>query len=139
MWTEELLPKEILNLSLRSGNEFGWRFEDMPKVVAAAKASNLGILGGQVQYITNDGTCELYWLAADPEERLRGESWQDYVERSALDFLRLFEVNINSKDVREDALNSFDHLKQKQKQGVDIEQYKYMIVYLQSETESHAG
>ena len=79
---EKLLGLEILNLAIKSGREYGWKRSDVEKVLSAAKSNNLACLGGQIQFIVPEGTCEAYWLSYDPQDRKFDESWQDYVARS---------------------------------------------------------
>ena len=54
METVEKLPKEIIEKSFRSGNEFGWKINDVPLVINAAVENNLAVIGGQVQFVLED-------------------------------------------------------------------------------------
>jgi len=62
---ERFFPKNILALATKSGKEFGWKKVDFENVVNIAVTAGLAIVGGQVQYIFEDGTCEAYWLDYD--------------------------------------------------------------------------
>jgi hypothetical protein len=132
---EHRLPKEIRDKAIESGNEYGWRQQDFKEVIEVARQIPMAITGGQVQYVFNDGTCELYWLSYDPDERKPNENWLTYCNRTASETISKFEMLINQTDFEKEAL-SFEFLKQKKDQGVDIDQYKIFIIYFNdSETD----
>lgn len=56
-------------------DEHGWRFEDLPALLAEARSLGIAVLGGQVQFKLPDSTCELYWQNADASPRRDGETW----------------------------------------------------------------
>lgn len=76
------LPSELTGTADLRGNEYAWRIEDFPSVLAKARSLGYGCLGGQFQFRLPDATCEMYWLNADPDDRLRGETWSDFSMRS---------------------------------------------------------
>ncbi len=43
---EHLLPAELLGKAIKSGNEYGWDFEDLPTVRTQARACALAVIGG---------------------------------------------------------------------------------------------
>lgn len=59
MESEELLPASIKERVIRSGNQWGWRPEDVLDVLEAADKTGRANLGGQVQFVFHDGICEL--------------------------------------------------------------------------------
>lgn len=65
----KILPKEIVNKIVMSGSEYGWRLADIPNVIQSCNKLNLALLGGQIRFIFNDATCDLYWLNVDPKEK----------------------------------------------------------------------
>ena len=67
------LSKELFRKSTKSGKELGWKKVDFPKVIEFAKKNQIGIVGGQVQFVFPDGICELYWRNYDPEKRRKKE------------------------------------------------------------------
>jgi len=132
------LPKSLLDRAIRSGNEFGWRQTDFLEVVEAARKEKLAILGGQVQYILPEGTCELYWLSYDPAERLQNESWLDYCTRTASKTINKFKLLISQTNIEREAITNFELLKDKNNSGASISDYLTFILYFDdSETDNH--
>ena len=125
---EQRLPKSILDKAIKSINEFGWRQEDFLEVIEAAKQTHLAIIGGQVQYVLPDGTCELYWLSYDPTDRQLNETWLTYCDRTANECLEKFNKLIATTDIEKEAL-TFPFLSDKKKNGVDISEYLTFILY----------
>ena len=125
---EQRLPKSILDKAIKSTNEFGWRQEDFLDVIEAAKQTHLASIGGQVQYVLPDGTCELYWLSYDPTYRQLNETWLTYCERTANECLEKFNNLIATTDIEKEAL-TFPFLSDKKKNGVDISEYLTFILY----------
>ena len=129
---EEKFPKSILTKGIISGKEYGWKLDDIPEVIEEARKLNLGIVGGQIQYIFTDGTCELYWINDDPKEKNINETWTDYVNRSCNEFINIFKSKILKTDIHKEAVESFEILKDKVKNGININEYKYFILYFNS-------
>ena len=77
----ELSSELIAKADLR-GNEYAWRPHDFPAIAARAQELGYACLGGQFQFRAPGATCEMYWLNADPDERMPDESWADYSTRS---------------------------------------------------------
>ena len=137
--TEKRLPPEILaKAMLTNSSEYGWSEADFPDVIEAARRTPMAIVGGQIQYIFSDGTCELYWLNYDPAERKQDEPWLSYCNRTAQECQKLFVTIATSTNTEEEALNSFDFLKEKATAGIDIAAHKAFIIYFDdSETDSY--
>ncbi len=134
------LPETILKKAIKSGKEFGWRQTDFLDTIEKARKLKLGIVGGQVQYVLPDGTCELYWLAYDPTQRQSGEDWIEYCNRTADEAINKFRDLVTRTDFEKEALTSFDFLRDKKSKGIDIEDYKTFIVYFDdSETDLWIG
>jgi len=132
---EHRLPKGLRDKAIESGNEFGWRQKDFKEVVEAAKEIPMAIAGGQMQYVFKDGTCEFYWLSYDPNERQPNENWTTYCNRTASETITKFDKLINQTDFEKEAM-SFEFLKQKKDQKIDIEEHKIFIIYFDdNETE----
>lgn len=130
METEErLLPNEILAKAIRSGKEFGWHQQDFVNAVLAAQSTGLGIVGGQVQFVLPDGTCELYWLSYDTEERRSGETWKEYCSRTAGECITKLQKLLDTTDFVKEGIKHFDFLKAKDTHGVDLLQYLTFILY----------
>lgn len=126
---EKRLPETILRKAIKSGNEFGWRQTDFIETIETARKLKLGIIGGQVQYVFLDGTCELYWLAYDPDERQTGEDWIKYCNRTADETINKFKDLITKTNFEKEALTSFDFLKEKKEKGANIEDNRVFIIY----------
>ncbi len=69
---ERLLPESIRRKAVMSGQEWGWRKQDILGAIVAAKGAGLANIGGQVQFVFPDGTCELYWKSYDSADRKTG-------------------------------------------------------------------
>jgi hypothetical protein len=132
---ENRLPKEILDKAIRSANEFGWRQNDFLEVVEAARQKHIAIVGGQVQYVLANRTCELYWLSYDPEERQLNEAWLTYCNRTADECINKFNKLILATDIEKEALN-FEFLADQKNSGVNVNDYLTFILYFDdSETD----
>lgn len=128
--TELKLDKHILDKAIKSGNEYGWRLQDFKIAVDNAVTHNLAILGGQIQFLFPDGTCELYWLKYDTSKRLNKESWSNYCERTKKECLEQFDRLIINNDLEKVGLENFDFLKLKKQNGLNIMDYMICILYL---------
>ena len=53
---EKKLPKHILEKSIKSGNEYGWKEADVIDAINSAVENGLAIIGGQIQFVFEDGT-----------------------------------------------------------------------------------
>jgi hypothetical protein len=126
---ENRLPKYILDKAIKSGIEFGWKQNDFIEVVQAARQTFMAIVGGQIQYVFTNGTCELYWLSYDPEERQANESWLAYCNRTADECIDKFNNLIRATDIEKEALTHFHFLKDKKKSGVNINDFLTFILY----------
>ena len=130
---EELLPENLRHRAVKSGNEWGWRLDDVPLVAKACEKLGFAILRGQAQFYLPDGTCEMYWLKADPAEKKPNESWKEYSKRSCSEFLQFFEALVERTDFEKEGTESFRFLKEKKAAGVNIKNYLCFIIYPISE------
>ncbi len=82
---EHELPSDILNRGSRVGNEYAWRIQDIPDVIAAARSANLISIGGQLQFrLPDGGTCECYWVDVNTYKSVDEElPWAERVSRTA--------------------------------------------------------
>lgn len=82
---EKLLPHDLLSRATLRGNEYAWPLEDIPKVIEAAKESNLVSIGGQLQFrFPGGGTCECYWVQVDTCQTVPSNlPWAERVGRTA--------------------------------------------------------
>ena len=127
--TENRLPKSILDKAIKSTNEFGWTQNDFFEVVETARQNFIAIIGGQIQYVLADGTCELYWLSYDPDKRQLKEDWLTYCNRTAKECIDKFNQLILTTNFEKEALASFQFLADKKKSGVNINDYLTFILY----------
>lgn len=57
-----LLPDTLRTVACRSGREWGWQPEAIPLVIDEAEKLGLLNVGGQLQFLMPEGTCECYWV-----------------------------------------------------------------------------
>ena len=132
---EYMLPTDILSKAVLSGKEYGWRRQDIVDAIKAAASVGLAVLGGQVQFVLSDGTCELYWMNYDSTDRNPDEPWESFVNRSSEETLAGLQ-HIMSHDLVQEGVSNFGFLKEKQSQGVKLEDSLLFIVYFQTEKEA---
>lgn len=125
---ETKLPKYILEKAIKSNNEFGWRENDVVEVINTAVENGLAILGGQVQFVFEDGTCELYWLNYNSNDKLNNENWSEYSRRTANECIQKL-GKIASRNIESEAIEFFDFLKNKKNNGKEIYQNMIFILY----------
>ena len=125
---ETKLPKYILEKAIKSNNEFGWRENDVVEVINIAVENGLAILGGQVQFVFEDGTCELYWLNYNSNDKLNNENWSEYSRRTANECVQKL-GKIASRNIESEAIEFFDFLKNKKNNGKEIYQNMIFILY----------
>ena len=134
MEPEEKLPKELLEKSKISGKEYGWRKIDFPLVIEAAVENKLAIIGGQVQFIFNDGTCELYWEKYDTKGKSTLENWKQYVKRTAQECAEQFNKISDEDRLIKEGINNFDFLKEKSNnEKINLKEHLWFIIYFEEE------
>jgi hypothetical protein len=81
----EMLPAQLLARASLRGNEYAWPVDDIPAVIAAARAANLVTIGGQLQFRLPDGrTCECYGVQVDTYRSVeKSLPWGERVVRTA--------------------------------------------------------
>jgi len=123
------LPNDILQIAIRSGNEFGWKKNDIINAIEAAKNTGLATIGGQVQFVFPDGTCELYWIEYDSDEIGNNEEWESYVQRTASECISKLKSILSTYDLIEEGKKHFEFLKKKEEAGFDLNNHLIFIVY----------
>ncbi|MEM7016608.1 MAG: hypothetical protein AAF512_04610 [Pseudomonadota bacterium] len=141
MDAEKILPQDIQDRAIKRDREWGWKRQDISKVIEAAKSVNLASLGGQVQIIVEGGTCELYWRNYDSVDQKREESWSDYVDRSAAECLAMFMTVGTEEELVDDALHTFRYLREylkvkKANSAVLTEHIVYVMSFLEEVRQS---
>ena len=126
--TELRLLINIIEKAAKSANEYGWAKEDILDVIEAARQIPMAIIGGQVQYIWQDATCELYWFSYDSENRKDNEDWITYCNRTASECSNKFKHLITT-DIEKQAINSFEFIKVKYEEGVRLSNHQIFILY----------
>lgn len=122
------LPVHLLEKSIKSGSEYGWRQKDFLEVVEAARKANIAIEGGQIQYLFEEGTCELHWLHYYTEDIKIGENWVNFCNRTAKECTKKFNEIIREKNIEKEALNNFELVKKMAESGVVLEDHKLFII-----------
>jgi hypothetical protein len=129
VYPEETLPPNILAKAIRHGNEIGWRREDVREALAAAEARQLAAIGGQVQFLLDGGTCELYWQSYDSSARRDGELWPVYVERSHREVENSLSRIPPSESLVKEGLDNFEFLREKAASGLNLQKYLRFVCY----------
>ena len=132
---QKYLPNEILLKSTISGKEHGWKREDFNEAVAYAVKAGLAVVGGQVQFRLPDGTCELYWRKYDTNERVAGEGWTSYSNRTKQECLKQFNALPANQELIKEGIENFEFLREKAEQGVNLEDYLIFILYFNAPEE----
>jgi hypothetical protein len=125
---ENRLPIHLLEKSIKSGSEYGWRQNDFLEVVEAARKLQIAIEGGQIQYVFEEGTCELYWLHYYTDDIKKGENWTNFCNRTAKECTEKFKQITSNKNIEKEALESFSLVKEKLKEGITLEDHKLFII-----------
>lgn len=133
---ENKLPVALLEKSIQSGSEYGWRQQDFLEVIEAARKLQIAIEGGLVQYVFEEGTCELYWLHYFTDEMKKGENWVNYCNRTAKEASEKFKKIIAEKDIKKEALESFELVRTKAAEPTDVDQYKVFIISFEDKYEN---
>lgn len=82
---EMMLPETMRSAACRSGNEWGWRPEEIPLVIDEAEKAGLLNIGGQLQFLMPDGICECYWVEVDAlADEPKDLTWTERVARAAI-------------------------------------------------------
>jgi hypothetical protein len=84
------LPEEIAAGASLIGSEYGWRLSSFPDALTKAEIGSYACSGGQFQVRLTFGTCEMYWLSANAEDRQPGEDWGSYCSRSCAEVREKF-------------------------------------------------
>lgn len=126
--SEGRLPPEVLGKASLRGNEYAWRLADVAHAVAAGRDAGLATLGGQVQFRTPDGICELYWLNSDADDRRPDEDWPNYVARSADQVLRGFAGMVAGADFVAEGVLHFGHLAELRSLGHELKEYLWFAL-----------
>ncbi len=93
-----------------------------------ARQRGLETIGGQAQFRLPDGTCELYWIDLDPADRKLGESWMDWVNRSADEAISKFRERMAKTDWKSEIQN-WPFLREKAASGVDVMSHLCFVLY----------
>jgi hypothetical protein len=132
MMLEHRRPEGVLQKASLRGKEYAWRQADVREAVLAAEQTGLATLGGQTQFRLPDGTCELYWLDFDASSMKTGETWQQFVDRSAQESLSQFEQMCQTVDFVQEGIRAFSILGEKA-EAEDIGLYLCFVIYFVSE------
>jgi hypothetical protein len=121
------LPAPVLAKATFQGYEHAWRLADVPEAIAAARACGLATIGGVAQFRTPAGTGELYWWSADAGPRWPGESWGQYVARSAAEVLARVQQLPVAEMVAEGL--RWPEIAALRDTGVDVSNYLCFVLY----------
>jgi hypothetical protein len=130
---EAQLSPSILERAVWSGKEIGWRSADVTAALNDARDRQLAALGGQVQFILPDGTCELYWQNYESAAQEAGERWLDYVSRSHDEVAMALSHLPEPAALAADGLAKFEFLREKAAAGLVIEDFLIYVCDFASE------
>lgn len=133
---EYRLPVELLEISIQNGSEYGWRKNDFLNVIEAARKLQIGIEGGLVQYVFEEGTCELHWLHYFTDRIKKGENWAGYCNRTAKEATDAFNKIIREKNIKKEAIDNFELAKIKSEEGIDIDNHQLFIISFEDKYEN---
>jgi hypothetical protein len=134
METRFTLPEELAAGAVISGNEYGWPLSLFPETARCAEALGYACLGGQFQFLTPVGTCEMYWLAADSSDRKSTESWDSYCRRSNAEVLDKFSTIVSETDFLAEAAK-WEVLEVEIERGLDVLATLVFVAYFVTEKE----
>jgi hypothetical protein len=134
---ENKLPVALLEKSIRSGSEYGWRQNDFPDVVEAARKLQIAIEGGLVQYVFDEGTCELHWLHYYTQEMKKGENWVNYCNRTAKECIETFNSIVRERNIEKEAIDNFDLVRKELDGGIKLENHKVFILSFEEKKSMH--
>jgi hypothetical protein len=129
-----ILPAIITQGATLHGKEYAWEIGAFPNALAHAEALGYGCLGGQFQFVLQDGTCEMYWLNADSSERAKGEAWSTYSRRSCSEVLSGFQRLVANTDFKKEA-SQWPVVKEAVARGLDLMSALVFVAYFVSEAE----
>jgi hypothetical protein len=136
MAEESRLPAEILaRASFRfRGDEYAWRVEDIPLVIAAAREMRLVNVGGQLQFRGPGFTCECYWVEVDTSKVTPGDLPFDVrVDRTAEAAREAFEELRRKVDLLAEGRTAFaDVLNRYEKEGGSLTDVMWFVWYVSS-------
>jgi hypothetical protein len=100
-----LLPSALLDGATLRDKEYTWTLDKFSAALKKAPALGYGCLGGQFWILPAPNQIyELFWVEADASERLDGEDWSAYAERSCLEVLERFNSLLKTTDFRKEAV-----------------------------------
>jgi hypothetical protein len=132
---EILLPDTLRSAACRSGGEWGWQPETIPLVIDEAEKLGLCNVGGQLQFLMPEGTCECYWIEVNA---IKGEpdglTWAERVARSATAARQQMVDIIGRYDFIEEGRKAFpDPFAAYEATGGDVRDCMCFIWYLQAD------
>jgi hypothetical protein len=113
------LPEKLAAGASINGNEYGWPLSLFPEIATRAEAMGYACLGGQFQFRTPIGVCEMYWLSADSSDRRPEENWDSYCGRTREEVLEKFSNIVSETDFMRVAAD-WPVLKLEIERGIDI-------------------
>jgi hypothetical protein len=70
----------------------------------------------------------LYWLHYYTDEIKKGENWVGYCNRTAKECTEKFKKIVNERDIKKEAIDSFELVKEKLNEGIDIDSHRLFII-----------
>jgi hypothetical protein len=136
---EECLPPRTRARAFLRGNEYAWRPEDIPSVIAAGRAANMANIGGQLQlHLPDGGTCECYWIKVDTYNSVCVElPWPERVAATASTSLAQFQQLIAKYDLLSETRAAFPrYVEDLEATGVDPSEHLWFVWYLEAQPQS---
>ena len=98
------LPPELAFGATLRNNEYAWELSAFPEALHRAPALGYACLGGQFWFVLSDTSLyEPFWLEANSSDKLPGEDWPVYAQRSCEEVLLGFNTLLRETDFSEEA------------------------------------
>ena len=93
------LPPELGKGAVLRDGEYAWELTAFPIALERAPSLGYACLGGQFWLLLTDNSVyEFFWLEANSSDRLIGEPWPNYAERSCREVLDQFNTLVEKTD-----------------------------------------
>ena len=133
------LPVDLLSCADNRGNEYAWRWKDLPRAADEAEKAGLASDGWRALFRTPDGICEFYWSSFVPEPREDDEPWNQYVSRTWGESRRKWQELFENEELIEEGRKIFKVIQETESPGVLPRDALWFILYFGLSTPGNKG